>query len=84
MDPAGSREWVDGVTALMMGRSMVGRFHSGSGETRVVTDNASEEVPETIGCSEILVVMVAGGEIRDEGDGSNDRSGVGGISSWLS
>ena len=68
MDQAGSREWVDGVAVAMVGRSMmsrlmVSRFPSGSRETRVDTDNASKEVPETIGCSEILVVMVAGGEI---------------------
>ena len=80
--PASSREWVDGAAvAAIVGWLMAGWFPSESRETCDITNNASKEVPEMIGYLEILAVMVAGGERRDGGDGSNDGSGVGGMSS---
>ena len=50
---------------------MVDQSPLGSRETRDFIDNAFEEVPVTIGCSEISEVIVTDGEIQDEGDGSN-------------
>ena len=77
---AGSCEYVDGAAAA----AIVGLVPSGSRETHDITDNVSKEVPETIGCSEILAVIVIGEEIQDGDDGSNDGSGVGGMTSSLS
>ena len=73
---------VDGVatTTIMVDRLTTGRFPSGSCENLNITNNAFEEVHETIGFLEtILAVLVVGQE--GGGDGGNDESGVEGRSS---
>ena len=68
----------DLVTVAPPVAMITGGFPSGSCETLDITDTASREVLETIGCLEVMlaVIMVAGRETWDR-DGSNDWIGVG-------
>ena len=78
IDPSGSLDWMDGVldrpgledqttAATATAAREADEFPSGSCDPRDTTDNKSEDVLETRGCSEMILaaIMVAGGKTWD-------------------